>query len=156
MFETREGEVRLASDPAAGPGDGHVVFIGRIASPWKTRDECPKNMAAARQTGRTAQLVVDEPFRPGLAGLAGASHVVILSWLQHSPRDLIVQKPRHAETAKGVFALRSPVRPNPIGLFCRSMAPALDVMIRITLRKSTDLPLWSVSLPWSITCNRML
>ncbi len=116
MFETREGEVRLASDPAAGPGDGHVVFIGRIASPWKTRDECPKNMAAARQTGRTAELVVDEPFRPGLACLAGASHVVILSWLQHSPRDLIVQKPRHAETAKGVFALRSPVRPNPIGL----------------------------------------
>ena len=48
------------------------------------------------------------------------------------------------------------VRPKPIGGLAMSDAPALVVMIRITLRKSTDLPLWSVSLPWSITCSRML
>ena len=48
------------------------------------------------------------------------------------------------------------VRPKPIGALARSDAPALVVMIRITLRKSTDLPLWSVSLPWSITCRRIL
>ncbi|RUZ61540.1 TrmO family methyltransferase, partial [Mesorhizobium sp. M7A.F.Ca.US.007.01.1.1] len=41
---------------------------------------------------------------------------IILSWLHHAPRDLIVQKPRHAAEAKGVFSLRSPARPNPIGL----------------------------------------
>jgi tRNA (Thr-GGU) A37 N-methylase len=39
-----------------------------------------------------------------------------LTWLHHSPRNLIVQKPRHAPEAKGVFALRSPARPNPVGL----------------------------------------
>src|SRR6185436_15653784 len=44
----------------------------------------------------------------------------------------------------------------PIADFCASEAPALVVMIRMTLRKSTCLPLWSVSLPWSITCRRML
>ena len=37
-----------------------------------------------------------------------------------------------------------------------SAAPALVVMISTTLRKSTVLPWWSVSLPWSITCSRML
>jgi len=116
MFETRTGEVRLAADPAGLAGDGHVVFIGRILSPWKTRDECPKNMAAARETGKQAEILVDEPYRQGLAGLGRASHVVILSWLHHSPRDLIVQKPRHAAAASGVFALRSPARPNPVGL----------------------------------------
>ena len=47
-------------------------------------------------------------------------------------------------------------RPKPIGALARSDAPAFVVMIRMTLRKSTDLPLWSVSLPWSITCRRML
>ena len=47
-------------------------------------------------------------------------------------------------------------RLKPIGALARSEAPALVVMIRMTLRKSTDLPLWSVSLPWSITCSRML
>ena len=47
-------------------------------------------------------------------------------------------------------------RLKPIGGLAMSEAPAFVVMIRTTLRKSTDLPLWSVSLPWSITCSRML
>lgn len=116
MFETREGEVKLQGDPGAGPGDASVVFIGRIRSPWSDRSTCPKNMSAARAAGRPAELVVDEAYRRGLEGLEGVSHVVILTWLHHSPRDLIVQKPRHAAAARGVFALRSPARPNPVGL----------------------------------------
>jgi tRNA-Thr(GGU) m(6)t(6)A37 methyltransferase TsaA len=116
MFEMRGGEEMLARDPAALPPDGHVVFIGRIGSPWKAREECPRNMRAARETGKPAVLQVDEPYRPGLAGLEGARHVVILSWLHYAPRNLIVQKPRHAAEPKGVFALRSPARPNPVGL----------------------------------------
>ncbi len=73
-------------------------------------------MAAARSAGLTATLEIDPPFRPGLQGLAGTSHVVILTWLGLSQRNLIVQKPRHATEPKGVFALRSPARPNPVGL----------------------------------------
>jgi tRNA-Thr(GGU) m(6)t(6)A37 methyltransferase TsaA len=116
MFEMRGSEKRLENDPAAMRGDGHVVFIGRIASPWTRREDCPKNMRAAREAGRPASLLVETPYREGLAGLEDASHVVILSWLQHAPRNLIVQKPRHAFAAQGVFALRSPARPNPVGL----------------------------------------
>ena len=116
MFETREGEVKLAADPGSAPGDATVVFIGRIRSPWTDRTTCPKNMSAARAAGRPAELLVDEAYRQGLDGLGGTSHVVILTWLHHSPRDLIVQKPRHASAARGVFALRSPARPNPVGL----------------------------------------
>lgn len=116
MFVTREGEIRLADDPAGIAADGHVVFIGRIRSQWKTRQDCPKNMAAARATGEPATLEIDPPYRPGLAGLAGTSHLVVLTWLNFAPRNLIVQKPRHATESKGVFALRSPARPNPIGL----------------------------------------
>lgn len=116
MFSHREGEVRLRVDPAGLPGDSHVVFIGHLRSPWTSREDCPKNMAAARATGKAASIRIDEAYRPGLEGLDRASHVVILSWLGHAPRDLIIQKPRHAAAASGVFALRSPARPNPIGL----------------------------------------
>lgn len=116
MFEKRDGEELMEVDPAGMPADGHVVFIGRIASSWTRREDCPKNMRAARETGKTAAVAVDAPYRAGLRGLEGASHVILLTWLHHSPRDLIVQKPRHAAEAKGVFALRSPVRPNPVGL----------------------------------------
>ena len=116
MFAKREGEIPLADDPAAMPGDAHLVFIGRIRSAWTRREDCPKNVADARATGQTATLELDPAYRAGLAGLAGVSHVVVLSWLAQAPRNLIVQKPRHAAAAKGVFALRSPARPNPVGL----------------------------------------
>ncbi|WP_109575430.1 tRNA (N6-threonylcarbamoyladenosine(37)-N6)-methyltransferase TrmO [Aminobacter sp. AP02] len=116
MFEQREGEVALNDDPAARLADAKLVFIGSIVSPWKLREDCPKNMNAAREKSRGATLLIDAPYRPGLAGLAGFSHVVILSWFEQAPRNLIVQKPRHASDAKGVFALRSPARPNPVGL----------------------------------------
>jgi len=126
MFERRDGERLLETDPADMPADGHVVFIGRIASPWTSRDTCPKNMRAARETGQAAVLTIDPLYRDGLLGLERASHVVILSWLNHAPRTLIVQKPRHAAEAKGVFSLRSPARPNPVGLHVAKLV-ALDI-----------------------------
>jgi tRNA-Thr(GGU) m(6)t(6)A37 methyltransferase TsaA len=116
MFELRADEQPMAVDPGTMAGDGHIVFIGRIASPWTKREECPKNMRAAVETGLHASLLVDEPYRDGLLGLEGYSHAHILTWLDRAPRNLIIQKPRHASEAKGVFALRSPIRPNPLGL----------------------------------------
>lgn len=116
MFEEREGEQTLPFDPAQLRGDGHVVFIGHVESPWTDRKACPRNLTRAREAGKPARLVIDRAYRPGLAGLEGVSHIVILTWLHHSPRNLVVQHPRHAAEAKGVFALRSPARPNPVGL----------------------------------------
>lgn len=126
MFEQRDGEVALAGDPATDADDARLAYIGRITSPWKLREDCPKNMNAARERGGTATVTVDEAYRAGLAGLAGFSHVIVLSWFEQAPRNLIVQKPRHASDAKGVFALRSPARPNPIGLHVARIV-ALDI-----------------------------
>jgi tRNA-Thr(GGU) m(6)t(6)A37 methyltransferase TsaA len=83
-------------------------------------------MRAARESGRTAEVLIDQPYRPGLQNLERTSHVVILSWLHHAPRNLIVQKPRHASEPKGVFSLRSPARPNPVGLHVAKLV-ALDI-----------------------------
>ncbi|ESZ33567.1 MULTISPECIES: tRNA (N6-threonylcarbamoyladenosine(37)-N6)-methyltransferase TrmO [unclassified Mesorhizobium] len=127
MFEKRDGEKLLQADPADMPADGHIVFIGRIASPWTTRESCPKNMRAARETGQAATVLIDPPYRDGLLALERASHIVLLSWLHHAPRALIVQRPRHAAEPKGVFSLRSPARPNPVGLhIARLIAVDID------------------------------
>ncbi len=115
-FTPRPGEVVLGFDPARDRPDGSIAFIGRIRSPWTGREDCPKNMARARAAGGGGMVEIDAPYRAGLDGLAGFTHAFLLTWLDRSRRDLIVQKPRHAETPRGVFALRSPVRPNPIGL----------------------------------------
>lgn len=122
MSEQREGEIALPFDPGT-LADAAVTFIGKVESPWAERSACPKNMAAAREAGQPARLLIDEAYRPGLMGLERASHAIALTWLDRSARNLIVQKPRHAECASGVFSLRSPARPNPIGLHvCRILA----------------------------------
>lgn len=116
MFEMRGGEEVLEQDPAKLPADGHIIFVGRVLSPWKDRSSCPKNMRVARETAQPASLQIDEPYRLGLVTLERVGHIHVLTWMHHAPRNLIVQKPRHATEAKGVFALRSPARPNPVGL----------------------------------------
>jgi tRNA-Thr(GGU) m(6)t(6)A37 methyltransferase TsaA len=116
LTTARDGELALSFDPGELEGDGRIVFIGRIRSPWMNREDCPKNMRDARERGRPASVEIAESYRAGLDGLERASHVVILSWFDRAARNLIVQKPRQASRATGTFALRSPVRPNPIGL----------------------------------------
>lgn len=115
-FGLREGETALSFDPAETADDGHIVFIGRVRSAWTERAECPKNMIAARERGKTATLELFEPYRPGLAGLSGTSHAVLLTWMDRAPRNIILQNPQHRGGERGVFSIRSPARPNPIGL----------------------------------------
>lgn len=116
MADRRDGETALPFNPADMAGDARIVFLGKVMSPWSRREECPKNMAAAREAGRPAMVAVDPQWRAGLLGLERYSHVIVLTWLDRSRRDLIVQKPAHAPEPRGTFALRSPVRPNPVGL----------------------------------------
>jgi len=119
MDEARPGERRLPFDPAALARDAGLVFIGRVASPWTGRDDCPRSLEEARERGKPAAIILDAPWRDGLIGLDRHDAIILLTWLDR-PRDLIVQAPRHAEGPRGVFALRSPARPNPIGLHvCR-------------------------------------
>ena len=67
-----------------------------------------------------SQIVIDPEFAEGLDGVEEFSHIVILSWLDR-PRDKQTPLKVHPEAREdmplvGVFATRSPVRPNPIGL----------------------------------------
>ncbi len=116
MFDIRDGERRLPFDPSDRARDAGLVFIGHIVSPWTQRSDCPKNMDEARARCRPAEVHVAPAYREGLAGLERFAAVVVLTFFPAAPRDLIVQRPRHLGEARGVFALRSPARPNPIGL----------------------------------------
>jgi len=111
----RPGERRLENDPGAAPADAGVVFIGRLHTPWK-RGDCPRNLGRARELGGRFTAEIDAPFRPGLEGLVAGDAVILLYWMADARRDLIRQAPHHAPGPKGTFALRSPVRPNPVAL----------------------------------------
>lgn len=94
--------------------DAGLHFIGRIHTPWKTTSECPKNSGARKDV--LATIEIDPIFAAGLKDIGLLSHLFVLYWLHLSRRDYIVQSPSHVPEPRGVFALRSPVRPNPIGL----------------------------------------
>lgn len=106
----RAGEVAIALPQTPDAG---LHFIGRIRSAYPTPADCPKNTL---ERNEPATIEVDPPYDAGLAGIDGFSHLIALYWLDRSRRDLIVQHPSHRPEPTGVFALRSPVRPNPIGL----------------------------------------
>lgn len=120
----RSGEERLLDDPAAGAGDAHLVFIGRVHSAWTDLRKAPKNPTRAREAAAPATLEIEEPYRRGLRGLAGTSHVIVVAWLDRARRDVITLHPSHVSEPRGVFALRAPVRPNPIGI---SIARVLSI-----------------------------
>jgi tRNA (adenine37-N6)-methyltransferase len=111
----RPSDILLASDPATAASDAHLVYIGHVRSDW-TGGETPKNPTEARARQGNARIEIAEPYRPGLKGLQNYSHVFVLVWLDRSRRDIIVHQPRHLHEPRGVFAMRSPLRPNPIGL----------------------------------------
>ena len=92
--------------------DAGIYFIGRIRTPWTRRDECPKN---ARGSDAVCTIELDPRYAAALEGVAACTHLVILYFMDRARRDLLVQAPRHGER-RGTFALRSPVRPNPIAM----------------------------------------
>ena len=109
-FGIREGEV-TADLPAQF--DAGLYFIGRIRTPWKERKDCPKN---ARESDAVCTVELDERWAAGLKDLASCSHIVVLYWMDKSPRNLVLQTPAHYGVQHGTFALRSPARPNPIAM----------------------------------------
>jgi tRNA-Thr(GGU) m(6)t(6)A37 methyltransferase TsaA len=91
--------------------DAGVYFVGRIHTPWQRREECPKN---ARESDAVCTIEVDPRYAAALKDIETSSHLLVLYWMDKARRDLVLQAPRHYDTQRGTFALRSPVRPNPI------------------------------------------
>lgn len=107
--DLRPGEVttRLPDGIDAG-----LYFVGHIRTPWATRSACPKR--GDRVGGPPCRMEVDARWRPALAGLSRFAEIEVLYWMHLARRDLVEQKPGSGNTLFGTFALRSPLRPNPI------------------------------------------
>jgi len=137
--DLRPGEVAV---PLPARHDQVVYFIGTIRTPWPSRKECPRR--GDPENGPVCRIEVDERWRGALAGIEANDWLQILYWMHQARRDLVRQSPHDGRT-QGTFALRSPVRPNPIassvvrlvavegttllvrGLDCMDATPLIDV-----------------------------
>jgi tRNA-Thr(GGU) m(6)t(6)A37 methyltransferase TsaA len=89
--------------------------IGVLATPWRTLDECPRN-GRQPDPAPLCQARVFAQFMPGLKSLGGFSHLILLYWLDQMRGSTLTLTPPFDGEERGVFATRSPARPNPIGL----------------------------------------
>ena len=107
----REGEAKIDLPP---PDDARLRFIGRVRTPFATRADCPRQGDA--ETGPDCRLELLPDWHDALDGIERFGFLDVLYWLDRSRRDLVRQSPRPDAEGRGTFSLRSPVRPNPIGL----------------------------------------
>ena len=91
-----------------------VKPIGKIRSPYKTFDDIP--IQGKFRENVEAYIELKDDFVPGLRDLNGFSHVYLLYYLHKSNRVTIEGKPFLEDKTHGIFAIRSPHRPNHIGL----------------------------------------
>lgn len=91
--------------------------IGIVHSPSSTKVDAARQPAAAGDARGTIELFPGRNFEHALEDLAGWEYIWVLFWFHHNeswrPKVL---PPRSTGRRRGVFATRSPHRPNPIGL----------------------------------------
>ena len=89
--------------------------IGWVESPLIRRGDALKQ---ADEGAPMARIVIRPELESALRGLRAGTPVLVLTWLHEARRDVLAVHPRKDpdRPLTGVFATRSPDRPNPIGL----------------------------------------
>lgn len=88
--------------------------IGVIRTPFTDLDGMP--IQAVGASGVRGTIELDPALVAGLADLDGFSHLVLLYHLHRMERSALTVTPFLDTVPHGIFATRSPARPNPIGL----------------------------------------
>ena len=108
------------------------VPIGVVHSPFSEPAGTPIQSAAASAVGVEAQVEIFPSFHEGLRDLEGFSHLILLYHMHRiQPAGLLV-KPFLGNDRHGVFATRSPGRPNPIGFSVVRLLSVEDGALSIT------------------------
>lgn len=89
--------------------------VGVVRSVLKTRSDAPRQ---GSEGAPDAWLEIDPAFADALDGVAVGDDMLVFTWLHRGRRDVQKVHPRRCanNALLGVFATRSPDRPNPIGL----------------------------------------
>ena len=88
--------------------------IGFVSSPYQNTSEVPKGPGAKHEADGVLSILPE--FEPGLTDIEGFSHLIVLWEFDRSHDFELFASPPFDTRPHGVFATRSPRRPNPIGL----------------------------------------
>ena len=88
--------------------------IGFVRSPYTTTEDIPKGLGAKHEAEGVLEILAE--FELGLTDIEGFSHLFVLWAFDRSEGFALLGTPPTDDRPHGVFATRSPRRPNPIGL----------------------------------------
>ena len=103
--------------------------IGFVQSPYQQTSEIPKGLGARHDAAGVLAILPE--FAPGLKDIEGFSHLIVIWEFDRSQGFELLASPPSDNRQHGVFATRSPLRPNPIALttveLCRRAGAELHV-----------------------------
>src|SRR5580704_9301272 len=101
--------------------------IGYVQSSYKDTDQVPKGLGAQHEAEGILEILPQ--FEDGLTDIEGFSHLIVLWVFDRADGFELLGMPPSDNRAHGVFATRSPRRPNPIGF----------TVVELRRREGTDL-----------------
>jgi tRNA-Thr(GGU) m(6)t(6)A37 methyltransferase TsaA len=107
----------------------HLTPIGFVRSPIREpkREDCQSV---------TSEIVVDEDLKEALSGIDEFSHIIVIYWMHlipNSKRSILKVHPKRNQNLPltGVFATRSPARPNPMGISTVKLLERKDNILKV-------------------------
>jgi tRNA-Thr(GGU) m(6)t(6)A37 methyltransferase TsaA len=122
--------------------------IGIVRSTLRSLEDAPRQ---GDEGAPDAWLEVDPAFARGLAGLRAGDAIVLITWLDRADRGVLETHPRNDPSLPllGVFATRSPDRPNPLGLHRVTIRAVDGTRLRVGPLEALDgTPVLDVKIAW--------
>lgn len=116
----------ISSRMTTAPIELHPV--GYVRSPYKAQGDAPRQ---GRLSDTVSEIVIDEKYRPALWQIGGRKHLWILCWFDRADRTVLRAIPPGTSSEKGVFAIRSPDRPNPVSLCMVDLLEVKDGVLKV-------------------------
>jgi len=107
-----------------------LLPIGYVRSEVKSRKSAPRQ---GRETGLEAEVKVLPEYVDALDGVDDWDMLQLICWLHESERDILKVRPRRDPSLglRGVFATRSPVRPNPLAVYAVELLAVDGTLLRV-------------------------
>ena len=102
--------------------------IGYVRSPYRVKGDAPRQ---GRLSDTISEIAIDEKYRPALGHIEGRKHLWVLCWFDRADRTVLRAVPPGTAAEKGVFAIRSPDRPNPVSLCMVDLIGVHDGVLRV-------------------------
>src|SRR5215510_10989946 len=106
--------------------------IGVVHSPFVERRQAPRQSAAAQDVRGTIELLPGHGFEHALADIERWSHLWVIFWFHLNEGWKPKVLPPRSQRRRGLFATRSPHRPNPLGLSVVKLERVLGLTLEVS------------------------